>query len=65
MEVVYQYSALTMGWCINCHREMPLNTKDNKYYDNLVKLHDTDNAGRPSPCRRTAAPSARSATTKL
>jgi len=47
MEVVYQYSALTMGWCINCHREMPLNTKDNKYYDNLVKLHDTKNAGAP------------------
>jgi len=47
MEVVYQYSALTMGWCINCHREMPLNTKDNKYYDNLVKLHDTKNSGAP------------------
>ncbi|GAB3850459.1 c-type cytochrome [Hymenobacter terrigena] len=47
MEVVYQYSALTMGWCINCHREMPLNTKDNKYYDNLVKLHDSKNAGAP------------------
>ena len=47
MEVVYQYSALTMGWCINCHREMPLNTKDNQYYDNLVKLHDTKNAGAP------------------
>ncbi|HEX8350596.1 MAG TPA: c-type cytochrome [Hymenobacter sp.] len=45
MEVVYQYSALTMGWCINCHREMPINAKDNKYYDNLVKLHDTKNAG--------------------
>ncbi len=47
MEVVYQYSALTMGWCINCHREMPLNTKDNAYYDRLVKLHDTKNAGAP------------------
>ncbi|MBF9220047.1 cytochrome c3 family protein [Hymenobacter ruricola] len=47
MEVVYQYSALTMGWCINCHREMPINSKDNKYYDNLVKLHDTKNAGAP------------------
>jgi hypothetical protein len=21
MEVVYQYSPLSMGWCINCHRE--------------------------------------------
>ncbi|WP_245897406.1 cytochrome c3 family protein [Hymenobacter nivis] len=47
MEVVYQYSALTMGWCINCHRESPLNTKGNAYYDNLVKLHDTKNAGAP------------------
>jgi len=47
MEVVYQYSALTMGWCINCHREMPINSRDNKYYDNLVKLHDTKNAGAP------------------
>jgi molybdopterin-containing oxidoreductase family iron-sulfur binding subunit len=47
MEVVYQYSALTMGWCINCHREMPINAKDNDYYDRLVKLHDTKNAGAP------------------
>jgi mono/diheme cytochrome c family protein len=47
MEVVYQYSALTMGWCINCHREMPINVKDNDYYDNLVKLHNTKNAGAP------------------
>ncbi|GAB3235912.1 c-type cytochrome [Hymenobacter seoulensis] len=47
MEVVYQYSPLTMGWCINCHRETPLNTKGNAYYDNLVKLHDKDNNAAP------------------
>ncbi len=47
MEVVYQYSALTMGWCINCHRETPLNTKGNAYYDNLVKLHDKANNAVP------------------
>jgi len=47
MDVVYQYSALTMGWCINCHRETPLNTKGNAYYDNLVKLHDTKNGAVP------------------
>ena len=47
MEVVYQYSALTMGWCINCHRETPLNTKGNAYYDNLVKLHDKSNSAAP------------------
>jgi mono/diheme cytochrome c family protein len=47
MEVVYQYSALTMGWCINCHRETPLNTKNNGYYDNLVKLHAEANSTAP------------------
>ncbi|MCP4456655.1 MAG: c-type cytochrome [Cytophagales bacterium] len=40
MDVVYQYSNLTMGWCINCHRETDVNTKGNGYYDNLVELHN-------------------------
>ncbi|MEQ9424741.1 MAG: c-type cytochrome [Cyclobacteriaceae bacterium] len=39
MEVVRQHSELTMGWCINCHRETNLNTKGNAYYDKLVELH--------------------------
>jgi mono/diheme cytochrome c family protein len=39
MDVVSQYSPLTMGWCINCHRETDVNTKGNEYYDKLVKLH--------------------------
>lgn len=39
MDVVYQYAPLTMGWCINCHRETDVNTKGNAYYDNLVELH--------------------------
>ena len=47
MEVVYQFSPLTMGWCINCHREYPLKTKDNGYYDKLVQIHDSNNAGAP------------------
>ena len=37
MEEVYQYSPLTMGWCINCHRETKVNFEENPYYD---KLHD-------------------------
>ncbi|MFY0606887.1 MAG: c-type cytochrome [Cyclobacteriaceae bacterium] len=40
MDVVYQYSTLTMGWCINCHRETEVNSKDNEYYSNLVELHE-------------------------
>ncbi len=40
MEVVKQFSNLTMGWCINCHRETAVNGKDNAYYDRLLKSHD-------------------------
>ena len=39
MEVVEQFAPLTMGWCINCHKETNVNTKGNAYYDNLVELH--------------------------
>ncbi len=40
MDVVYQYSNLTMGWCVNCHRETNVNSEGNGYYDNLVKMHN-------------------------
>lgn len=43
MDVVEQHSDLTMGWCINCHRETPLNTQGNAYYDELVKQHEENN----------------------
>ena len=39
MEVVRQYSNLTMGWCIDCHRDTEINTRGNGYYDKLVELH--------------------------
>lgn len=39
MEVVYQHSTLTMGWCIDCHRQTNINTQGNEYYDKLVQLH--------------------------
>ena len=37
MEILYQYSSLTMGWCINCHRESNIKVKDNEYY---TKIHE-------------------------
>ena len=37
MEVMYQHSSLTMGWCINCHRETNLKVEDNEYY---AKIHE-------------------------
>lgn len=35
MEEVYQYSPLTMGWCINCHRETEVDVKSNGYYEEM------------------------------
>lgn len=40
MDVVKQYSLLTMGWCIDCHRKTDVTTKGNAYYDNLIELHN-------------------------
>ncbi len=36
MEVVYQFSPLTMGWCVSCHRETNVKM-DNEYYK---KIHE-------------------------
>ena len=35
MEIMYQYSSLTMGWCINCHRETNIVTEGNEYYEQI------------------------------
>ncbi len=42
MEVVEQRSSLTMGWCIDCHRQTDVNAKGNAYYDKLVEVHNKD-----------------------
>ncbi|MBK0383335.1 c-type cytochrome [Pedobacter sp. SD-b] len=40
MQEVYQYSPLTMKWCINCHKETQVNSKGNPYYDKVIAAHD-------------------------
>tara|TARA_R110002020_G_scaffold3514_2_gene15634 strand:+ start:46931 stop:48259 length:1329 start_codon:yes stop_codon:yes gene_type:complete len=35
MEIMYQYSPLTMGWCINCHRETNVKVEGNEYYEKI------------------------------
>jgi hypothetical protein len=37
MEVVEQFAPLTMGWCIDCHRETNVNLENNEYY---AKIHE-------------------------
>lgn len=36
-ELMKQFAPLTMGWCIDCHRETQVNMSGNAYYD---KIHD-------------------------
>ncbi len=33
MEIVEQFSPLTMGWCINCHRTTNVKMEGNEYYE--------------------------------
>lgn len=41
MEDVYQYSRLSMGWCVNCHREKEVDLNKSEYYQTTYKqLHD-------------------------
>lgn len=40
MSEVYQYSPLTMKWCIQCHKRTEVNFKGNAYYDKMTQVHD-------------------------
>jgi len=37
MEILEQHAPLTMGWCINCHRDTNVKTEGNEYY---TKIHE-------------------------
>ena len=37
MEIMEQHAPLTMGWCINCHRDTNVKTEGNEYY---TKIHE-------------------------
>jgi mono/diheme cytochrome c family protein len=40
MDEVYQFSDLSMGWCVNCHRETKVQFTSNKFYSIYEKFHD-------------------------
>lgn len=45
MGIMKQQNDLSMGWCINCHRQTQVNFVENKYYEHYTKLHDDLKAG--------------------
>lgn len=46
MGEVYQFSNLSMGWCINCHRETSVKFKDNGFYSMYEKFHNDIKSGK-------------------
>ena len=40
MGEVKQFADLSMGWCINCHRETKVQFADNGFYSIYQKFHD-------------------------
>jgi mono/diheme cytochrome c family protein len=46
MDEVYQFADLSMGWCVNCHRETNVQFADNNYYSIFQKYHDEIKSGK-------------------
>ncbi|HVV54588.1 MAG TPA: cytochrome c3 family protein [Mucilaginibacter sp.] len=40
MKEVYQYSPLTMKWCIQCHKRTEIKIKGNAYYERMEQVHE-------------------------
>ena len=40
MDEVKQFTDLSMGWCVNCHRETKVQFKENGFYSIYEKFHD-------------------------
>ncbi len=48
MDRIIQVEDLSMGWCINCHRNTEVQFEANKFYKNYTKLHEELNKGKRS-----------------
>ncbi|WP_232831735.1 c-type cytochrome [Taibaiella helva] len=46
MDEVHQAADLSMGWCINCHRQTAVQFKENDYYSIFQKYHDEIKSGK-------------------
>jgi mono/diheme cytochrome c family protein len=45
MDEVYQAAPLSMGWCVNCHRQTEVRFAENNYYSIYEKYHKEIKAG--------------------
>jgi len=52
MDLIKQVSDLSMGWCVNCHRQTEVQYKTNKYYDSFKDIHAEVKAGKKITAER-------------
>ena len=52
MGVAEQHSPLTMGWCVNCHRETSVQVANNEYYEDLHERTPEWHDGNPVTVQR-------------
>ncbi|MFV0379053.1 MAG: cytochrome c3 family protein [Mangrovibacterium sp.] len=45
MDIMRQESDLSMGWCVNCHRETDVKFKQNGYYETFTTMHEAMKKG--------------------
>lgn len=45
MDEVYQFAPLSMGWCINCHRQTEVQFTSNNYYSIFTRYHEELKSG--------------------
>lgn len=45
MDEVYQFAPLSMGWCVNCHRQTEVQFANNDYYSIFEKYHEEIKSG--------------------
>lgn len=46
MDIIQQHSDLSMGWCIDCHRQTKVDFENNAYYSSFEKLTEDMATGR-------------------
>lgn len=46
MDEVYQFAPLSMGWCINCHRQTEVQFTNNNYYSIFTRYHEELKSGK-------------------
>jgi len=46
MDEVFQFAPLSMGWCINCHRQTEVQFTNNNYYSIFTRYHEELKSGK-------------------